>query len=228
MLTTSKFNCILRSSTTYGGQQTTKRAVAQSGSALAWGARGRGFESRLPDTQKRIAKRRSFFVCSLSRIRPAPRRLQGGPVFARFPGYAVAGWAGRIPLASRGKKSSGRERQSAESSSPNGGPFLCVPSAGFAPHHDTCKGDPSSPGFRATPWQGGQVESRLPREERKVRERERQSAESSSPNGGPFLCVPSAGFAPHHDTSKGDPSSPGFRATPWQGGRVESRLPDVK
>ena len=27
----------------------TKRAVAQSGSALAWGARGRGFESRQPD-----------------------------------------------------------------------------------------------------------------------------------------------------------------------------------
>jgi hypothetical protein len=26
-----------------------KRAVAQSGSALAWGARGRGFESRQPD-----------------------------------------------------------------------------------------------------------------------------------------------------------------------------------
>ncbi len=28
----------------------TIRAVAQSGSALAWGARGRGFESRLPDS----------------------------------------------------------------------------------------------------------------------------------------------------------------------------------
>ncbi len=30
------------------------RAVAQSGSALAWGARGRGFESRLPDTTKSL------------------------------------------------------------------------------------------------------------------------------------------------------------------------------
>ncbi len=30
----------------------TKRAVAQSGSALAWGARGRGFESRQPDSKK--------------------------------------------------------------------------------------------------------------------------------------------------------------------------------
>ena len=30
------------------------RDVAQSGSVLAWGARGRGFESRLPDKQKRL------------------------------------------------------------------------------------------------------------------------------------------------------------------------------
>ena len=37
-----------------GARQTKRhRAVAQSGSALAWGARGRGFESRLPDTIKR-------------------------------------------------------------------------------------------------------------------------------------------------------------------------------
>ena len=40
--------------TLQSARQTNTRAVAQSGSALAWGARGRGFESRLPDTTKKL------------------------------------------------------------------------------------------------------------------------------------------------------------------------------
>ena len=42
-----------------------KRDVAQSGSVLAWGARGRGFESRLPDHKNRPNRKvRRFFVFS--------------------------------------------------------------------------------------------------------------------------------------------------------------------
>ena len=50
-------NCVYTPpvATLQGERQTKSRAVAQSGSALAWGARGRGFESRLPDKQKRSA-----------------------------------------------------------------------------------------------------------------------------------------------------------------------------
>ena len=39
-----------------------KRAVAQSGSALAWGARGRGFESRLPEKQRRLDRKVGPFL----------------------------------------------------------------------------------------------------------------------------------------------------------------------
>ena len=39
-----------------------KRAVAQSGSALAWGARGRGFESRLPEKQRRLSRKTGPFL----------------------------------------------------------------------------------------------------------------------------------------------------------------------
>ena len=47
-------NCVYTPpvATLRGERQTKSRAVAQSGSALAWGARGRGFESRLPDEIK--------------------------------------------------------------------------------------------------------------------------------------------------------------------------------
>ena len=47
-------NCVYTPpvATLQGERQTKSRAVAQSGSALAWGARGRGFESRLPDEIK--------------------------------------------------------------------------------------------------------------------------------------------------------------------------------
>ncbi len=48
--------------TLQSARQTNTRAVAQSGSALAWGARGRGFESRLPDTQK--DRLRAVFLCT--------------------------------------------------------------------------------------------------------------------------------------------------------------------
>ena len=43
------------------------RAVAQSGSALAWGARGRGFESRLPDSKRgSVEKLSPFFIFSFA------------------------------------------------------------------------------------------------------------------------------------------------------------------
>lgn len=38
-----------------------KRDVAQPGSALAWGARGRWFESSRPDQRKEIVKWQSLF-----------------------------------------------------------------------------------------------------------------------------------------------------------------------
>ena len=57
-------NCVYTSpvATLQGERQTKSRAVAQSGSALAWGARGRGFESRLPDVNK-TRKERQFYDC---------------------------------------------------------------------------------------------------------------------------------------------------------------------
>ena len=67
------------------------RAVAQSGSALAWGARGRGFESRLPDEIKTLsngssAAERFCFV-----------HPNAGFGFACFTGYAETGWRRKLP-----------------------------------------------------------------------------------------------------------------------------------
>ncbi len=46
------------------------RAVAQPGSALAWGARGRGFESRQPDHSKKSSSSEDgFFDFSAGRVR---------------------------------------------------------------------------------------------------------------------------------------------------------------
>lgn len=59
-------NCVYTSpvATLQGERQTKSRAVAQSGSALAWGARGRGFESRLPDEKKGGSIEPPFFAYS--------------------------------------------------------------------------------------------------------------------------------------------------------------------
>ena len=59
-------NCVYTPpvATLQGKRQTKSRAVAQSGSALAWGARGRGFESRLPDLENPLPQQTEagFFV----------------------------------------------------------------------------------------------------------------------------------------------------------------------
>jgi hypothetical protein len=51
------------------------RDVAQPGSALAWGARGRGFKSRRPDRRKegRITRKRNPAVPTRNRERASPR-----------------------------------------------------------------------------------------------------------------------------------------------------------
>ena len=94
-------NCVYTPpvATLQGERQTKSRAVAQSGSALAWGARGRGFESRLPDEIKRSAMVHPLLSVSAlyiqmrdSNTRP---RSKGGSVFACFTGYAETGWAAK-------------------------------------------------------------------------------------------------------------------------------------
>ena len=46
----------------FGQIKQPNRDVAQPGSALAWGARGREFESRHPDQQKALRNRKAFFM----------------------------------------------------------------------------------------------------------------------------------------------------------------------
>ena len=55
-----------------------------------------------------------FCICLTKRYSNTRPRSKGGPVFARFPGYAVAGWAGRIPLARLKQKRSAMVTTAAE------------------------------------------------------------------------------------------------------------------
>ena len=94
-------NCVYTPpvATLQGERQTKSRAVAQSGSALAWGARGRGFESRLPDEIKGSAKvitaaEPFCFVIQMRDSNTRPRS-KGGFGFACFTGYAETGWAAK-------------------------------------------------------------------------------------------------------------------------------------
>src|SRR5439155_9048765 len=52
-----------------------KRAVAQLGSALEWGSRGRGFKSRRPEFVETEATRRSVLPCSMSMFSVAVRQV---------------------------------------------------------------------------------------------------------------------------------------------------------
>ena len=77
-------NCVYTPpvATLQGERQTKSRAVAQSGSALAWGARGRGFESRLPDEIKTLsngssAAERFCFVSSNAGFEHATPQQRG-------------------------------------------------------------------------------------------------------------------------------------------------------
>ena len=94
--------------TLQGARQTKSRAVAQSGSALAWGARGRGFESRLPDEIKRsvtdkTAAERFCFVFKFRDLNPRP--LGSKPADG-----CKAGWTNTQCLPRRGEPPMGWRR----------------------------------------------------------------------------------------------------------------------
>ena len=113
-------NCVYTPpvATLQGERQTKSRAVAQSGSALAWGARGRGFESRLPDKQERRSPSAAFFFCFYPATVFYPhhdtckgewaasaggtsRPCAGQTPLPGYPANGGAQGAGRIPLARR-------------------------------------------------------------------------------------------------------------------------------
>ena len=77
------------------------RAVAQSGSALAWGARGRGFESRLPDKHKRSvpdkAAAERFCFCHTK------RESNTRPLGSKPADGCKAGWTNTQCLPRRGE-----------------------------------------------------------------------------------------------------------------------------
>ena len=54
--------CITTGRLGFGQVKQPNRDVAQPGSALAWGARGREFESRHPDQPKSLGEARAFFM----------------------------------------------------------------------------------------------------------------------------------------------------------------------
>ena len=54
--------CITTGRLGFGQVKQPNRDVAQPGSALAWGARGREFESRHPDQPKALRFRKAFFM----------------------------------------------------------------------------------------------------------------------------------------------------------------------
>ena len=54
--------CITTGRLGFGQIKQPNRDVAQPGSALAWGARGREFESRHPDQPKALRFRKAFFM----------------------------------------------------------------------------------------------------------------------------------------------------------------------
>ena len=68
------------------------RGVAQPGSALAWGARGREFESRRPDQiqEKEMTSVVSFFIACRPQDSPLRRRTRSRPVNAFLP-FGVQG-----------------------------------------------------------------------------------------------------------------------------------------
>jgi|GEM_PF-1117078 hypothetical protein len=66
--------CITTGRLGFGQVKQPNRDVAQPGSALAWGARGREFESRHPDQQKSL--RRSLGLFYSSRSQPGVESLQ--------------------------------------------------------------------------------------------------------------------------------------------------------